>query len=76
MADKKDLKLGSEVSLDDELNIPDFNFDQADVPDDRNVTTKVADTIRQQTKFSLSNPASYAKLVKRAFRNVYGEAYD
>ena len=76
MADKKDLKLGSEVSLDDELNIPDFNFDQADVPDDRNVTTKVADTIRQQTKSSLSNPATYAKLVKRALPNEYGEAYD
>lgn len=77
MAKKDKLKLDDfNFDLDEELNIPGFNFGSESVKDDRKPATKIKDSIKLGAKQSLSNTATYKKLLRNALPNEYGEAYD
>lgn len=75
MAGSKDLKMG-EVTTDDELNIPDFDFDPPPVDDKRSVVTKARDGVAKGAAKAVRSPTTYAKMVKHALPREYGEAYD
>ena len=75
MAGNKDLKMG-EVTTDDDLNIPDFEFDPPPVDDKRSVVTKARDGVAKGATAAVRSPTTYAKMVKHALPREYGEAFD
>lgn len=75
MANDKKLTTG-ETSLDDDLNLPSFDFDAGQVEDDRSPQGKLADAIKEGAKNTFTNPATYARLMKKALPKEYGDAAD
>ena len=75
MAKKGKLEL-DRFDLDDDLNLPEFNFGTDEVSDDRKPTTKIRDSIKAGARQSLSNPATYQRMMRHALPREYGEAYD
>ena len=75
MAKKEKLET-DEFNFDDDLNIPDLNFDSEDVVDNRKPTTKIADSIRAGVKQSLKDPALYERMARAALPKEYGTALD
>ncbi len=76
MAKKKTLKTDDDFNWDDDLDLPGFNFDEKEVPDNRKPITKIKDSIKSGAKQSLANPGTYAKIVRNALPKEYGEIYD
>lgn len=75
MADNKKLTT-EDPSLDDELNMPEFSFDAGDVPDNRSPAQRIKEAATTGVKSTLTNPATYGKLMRNALPKEYGDAYD
>lgn len=73
----KSVKLRADrFDLDDDLNIPSFDFPFDDVDDNRKPTAKVKDGIKAGLKSSLSRPSLYGNLLRGALPSEYGQAFD
>lgn len=65
-----------EVGLDDDLDIPDFNFDAGEIKDDRKPVTKLKDAVIESAKNTLTSPSTYQRVLRNSLPAEYGEAYD
>lgn len=72
---KKKINSG-ELNLDDELDIPNFDFDFGDVPDDRTPTNQIKAGIKDGVKTTFGNTNFIRKLMRESLPPVYGEAED
>lgn len=65
-----------DFNLDDDLDMPDFNFGGEEVPDDRKTITKLKDAVKDSAKATLMGPSTYTRVLRGALPKEYGEAFD
>jgi hypothetical protein len=67
-------KIGSgELSIDDELNIPGFDFDFGEPKDDRSPVEQILTGVKEGTKASFRNTGFLRRLMRASMPPVYGE---
>ena len=70
------LSLGKKAEPDDDLDIPDFNFDNPEPKDDRTPATKIALSAKQGFTNALTDRENLKKKLKENLPSEYGEAAD
>ena len=76
MFGKKTKLTNGEMSFDDDLNFPDFEFDSQPIEDNRNPITQVKDGLKTGMKRKLADPATYMKLGRKILPDEFGETVD
>ena len=75
MAKKDKLKTNQNI-FDDDLNLPDFDFDLKPPKDDRKPVIKVLDGVKEGLKNSVTTPGKIQDALKKILPDGYGEAID
>lgn len=72
---KQDFKL-DDFGFDEELDMPDFNFDSVPVADDRTPVTKFAKSFAGSVKDEVASPKFVKEVIRKSLPKTYGSAFD